>query len=263
MLSELKKLERRRKAQKHLDDLSNREEHVLVVHYSCESFYDRPEGQTPRVTSIAVRNFSSGQTESFSIHKVAELENVAFTDIDREYDELEKKMLREFYEFMKRHKTYDWIHWNMRDINYGFPALEHRYRVLNGTPEELDESRKYDLSRALVSIFGNNYIGHPRLVKLMEKNHITALDLLDGPGEAAAFEKKEFVKLHQSTLRKVDVLANILGRVIDGSIKTNATWRDKHGIHPIIIFEYIAKHWVLSLFASIIGIGSGIYSVFF
>jgi hypothetical protein len=263
MPSELKKLARRIKTQKHLDEFSNKEEHVLVVHYSCESFYDRPEGQTPRVTSIAVRNFSSGQTASFSIHKVAELEDVAFADIDKEYDKLEKEMLREFYEFMERHKTYDWIHWNMRDINYGFPALEHRYRVLKGNPEELDESRKFDLSRALVAIFANNYIGHPRLVKLMEKNHITALDLLDGPGEAAAFDNKEFVKLHQSTLRKVDVLANILGRVIDGSIETNATWRDKNGIHPKIILEYISKHWILSLTASIVGIGSGIYSAFF
>lgn len=263
MPSELKKLEKRKKAQKHLDEISGREEHVLVVHYSCESFYDRPEGQTPRVTSIAARNYASGQTASFSIHKIAELKGVAFADIDCEYDKLEKEMLKEFYEFMEKHKSYDWVHWNMRDINYGFPALEHRYRVLRGKPVELDESRKFDLSRALVAIFGNKYIGHPRLVKMMEANHITALDLLDGPGEAAAFENKEFVKLHQSTLRKVDVLANILGRVIDDTIKTNATWRDTHGIHPKIILEYIAKHWVLSLLASAVGIGSGIYGVFF
>lgn len=73
----------------------------------------------------------------------------------------------------------------MRDINYGFPALEHRFRVLKGKSEELDESRKFDLSRALVAAFGNKYMGHPRLIKLMEANHITTLDLLDGPGEAA------------------------------------------------------------------------------
>ena len=263
MPSELKKLERRKKALKHFDELSSREEHVLVVHYSCESFYDRPEGQTPRVTSIAVRNFASGQTASFSIHKVAELEGVAFGDIDSQYDSLEKEMLKEFYQFLSQHKAYDWVHWNMRDINYGFPALEHRFRVLKGKPEELDESRKFDLSRALVAVFGNRYMGHPRLVKLMKANHITALDLLDGLGEAEAFEKKEFVKLHQSTLRKVDVIANIFGRVIDGSIMTNATWRDRHGIHPKIILEYITKHWVFALITGLIGTGSAIYGFFF
>ncbi|GAD89655.1 MULTISPECIES: hypothetical protein [Vibrio] len=263
MPSELKKLDRRRKAQNHLDKISGHEEHVLVIHYSCESFYNRPEGQTPRVTSIAVRNYASGQTASFSIHKVAELKGVAFPDIDREYDKLEKEMLKEFYVFLEKHKNYDWVHWNMRDINYGFPALEHRFRVLKGKPVELDESRKFDLSRALVSIFGNKYIGHPRLIKLMEANHITALDLLDGPGEATAFENKEFVKLHQSTLRKVDVLANILGRVIDRSIKTNATWQDTHGVHPKIILEYITKHWIFSLLGSLISIGLGVYGIFF
>lgn len=263
MPSELKKLVKRKKALRQLDEISGKEEHVLIIHYSCESFYDRPDGQTPRVTSIAVRNFSSGQTASFSIHKVAEIKGVAFGDIDSQYDSLEKEMLKEFFQFLAQHKTYNWVHWNMRDINYGFPALEHRYRVLKGKPEELDESRKFDLPRALVAIYGNKYMSHPRLINLMEANHITTLDLLDGPGEAAAFESKEFVKLHQSTLRKVDVLANILGRVIDGSIKTNATWRDKHGVHPKIILEYIVKHWIFALITSAVGVASAIYVFFF
>jgi len=263
MPSEIKKRVRRKKALKRLDELSNNEEHVLVIHYSCESFYDRPEGQTPRVTSIAVRNYASGQTESFSIHKVAELTGAAFTDIDAEYDVLEQKMLKEFFQFMSQHKTYEWVHWNMRDINYGFPALEHRFKVLKGEPIELDESRKFDLSRALVSIYGNKYMRHPRLVKLIEENHITDRDLLDGPGEAAAFDEKEFVKLHQSTLRKVDVLANIMGRVIDESLKTHASWFDKHGAHPKIILEYIAKHWGFTLLTGAIGVGSAVYAIFF
>lgn len=263
MQSELKKLEKRNKTLKQLDEISSKEELVLIIHYSCESFYDRPEGQTPRVTSLAVRNFSSGQTASFSIHKVAELKGVAFIDIDSQYDVLEKEMLKEFFQYLAQHKNHIWVHWNMRDINYGFPALEHRFRVLKGKPEELDESRKFDLSRALVSIYGNKYMEHPRLIKLMGANHITTLDLLDGPGEAAAFEKKEFVKLHQSTLRKADVLANILGRVIDGSIKTNATWRDKNGAHPKIILEYIAKHWLFALITGVVGIAASVYSFYF
>ncbi|HHF3232176.1 TPA: hypothetical protein ACPJ2O_003762 [Vibrio diabolicus] len=142
MASEIKKLERRNKARKKLDELAKDEEHVLVIHYSCESFYDRPEGQTPRVTSIAVRNYASGQTASFSIHKVAELKHVEFAEIDKNYDMLEKEMLNEFYEFMKQHKAYFWVHWNMRDINYGFPALEHRFKILGGEPYILDDSKK-------------------------------------------------------------------------------------------------------------------------
>ncbi len=49
-----------------------------VIHYSCESFYDRPNGASPRITSIAVRRLDSGQTLSFSIHQVAEERSIPF-----------------------------------------------------------------------------------------------------------------------------------------------------------------------------------------
>lgn len=257
MTSELKKIERRKKTSTQLAALSADEDHVLVIHYSCESFYDRPEGQTARVTSIGVRNYASGQTASFSIHKVAELKQVAFNEIEKHYDVLEKEMLKEYFDFMKAHKTHMWVHWNMRDINYGFSALEHRFKILKGKPEFLEESKKFDLSRALVALYGNGYIGHPRLEKLMVKNNITAQDFLTGKAEATAFENKEFVKLHQSTLRKADVLANILGRTLDGSIKTNATWLEIHGFSLKLIGEVLSKHW----FFTLLGVVSAIVTI--
>jgi len=248
MTSALAKIERRKKARREVEEIHKNENHVLIIHYSCESFYDRESGQTPRITSIAARNFASGQTESFSIHKVAELAVCPPEDIETRYDELEKKMLGEFYDFLESHASYDWVHWNMRDINYGFAALEHRFKVLRGKPKaRLDESKKHDLSRINVALYGPSYIAHTRMKKLMEKNDIKALDFLDGAGEAAAFENKEFVKLHQSTLRKVDIISNILGRVIDGTLKTDANWRDQYGIHPAALIELAVKHWLFSL----------------
>jgi hypothetical protein len=255
MTSALAKIERRKKARREVEEIHKNENHVLIIHYSCESFYDRESGQTPRITSIAARNFASGQTESFSIHKVAELAGCPPEDIETRYDELEKKMLGEFYDFLESHTSYDWVHWNMRDINYGFAALEHRFKVLRGKPKaRLDESKKHDLSRLIVALYGPSYIAHPRMKKLMEKNGIKALDFLDGAGEAAAFENKEFVKLHQSTLRKVDIISNILGRVIDGTLKTDANWRDQYGIHPAALIELAVKHWLFSLVGLLLAI---------
>ena len=83
--------------------------------------FDRPDGATPRITSIAVRNFASGQTESFSIHKVAELKHIPIVDIPGHYDSLEKEMLDEFSQYLQSNDHCIWVHWNMRDINYGFP----------------------------------------------------------------------------------------------------------------------------------------------
>jgi hypothetical protein len=262
MSPEIKKLERRRKARKQLEKLSSNEDHVLVIHYSCESFYDRPEGQTPRVTSIAVRNYASGQTDSFSIHKVAELKHVPFAKIEHDYDTLEKEMLSEFYEFMKQHKAYEWVHWNMRDINYGFPALEHRFKILGGQPFVLDDSKKVDLSRVFVALYTNGYAPHPRIIKLMEMNLITAKDLLNGKGEADAFENKEFPELHQSTLRKVDVFCNFLDRALDGSLKTDSTWWEVNGVSIKVVGELVSKHWLFTLLVGLIGIAASVYTFF-
>lgn len=232
MLSELKKLIPRNKSR------------ILIIHYSCESFDGLPEGKSPRVTSIAIRNFLSGGTKYFSIHKVAERKKVAFDDIDSEYDALEKKMLKKFFKFLSDHKAYDWVHWNMRNDTYGFSALEHRFEVLEGKPKKLDDNRKFDLSNALVAVFGNEYIGHPRLIKLMEANNIPDHNFLMGSEEAKAFEKKDYFKLKRSTLRKVDALADIYHRVIHNKIKTNATWGDRHDVSPQIILEYFSRHWI-------------------
>jgi len=224
----------------------------LVIHYSCESFYDIKDGRTPRITSIAVRNFSTGQTTSFSIHKSAEQSGVSAPDIAARYDELEKHMLDEYFQFVKSRHGYGFVHWNMRDINYGFQAIEHRYKVLGGEPFIIDDARKFDLARALIAMYGVGYIphgAHGRLHGLMGLNNITAKDVLTGADEALAFENKEFVKLHQSTLRKVDVMANILERIQDGSLKTAASWRDRYGIHPAVMVEICKEHWALSLLA--------------
>ena len=90
------------------------------------------------------------------------------------------------------------------------------------------------------------YIGHPRLESLIALNKITAKDFLTGPQEAEAFENREFVKLHQSTLRKVDTLANIFHRTMDGSLTTRATWIDRHGLSPTAIGEWLREHWLVA-----------------
>ena len=168
---ELKRIKRRKKTKDKLNELYEKSETVLIIHYSCESFYDRPNGKTPRITSIAVRNLSSGQTESFSIHKIAELKGLPPQNIPQEYDSLEKEMLDEYFNFVQSHQGHYWVHWNMRDINYGFQAIEHRYRILNGEPIKGEEANKFDLARALIAIYGIGYIGHPRLQKLILKNN--------------------------------------------------------------------------------------------
>jgi hypothetical protein len=247
-----------KRAKQQLDDVFENSGHSVVVHYSCESFYDRENNpRSPRVTSIAVRNLDSGQTRSFSIHIIAERRGL-LDSIEQHYDQLEREMLQDFFEEVRVRQHCKWVHWNMRDANYGFEALENRIRALGGTPVSVPEANRYDLSRLLVSIYGTGYIAHPRLDNLMKRNHVTARDFLTGPEEAAAFEEKQFVRLHQSTLRKVDVLANLAGRAHAGDLKTLASWWEVNGRSIKATGEWLREHWLLGGLVAMLGVAGAI-----
>jgi hypothetical protein len=254
---ELNKLRVRREARQRFEGLNKKRNLLLILHYSCESFYDIRDGRTPRITSIAARDFAAGQTSSFSIHKSAEQRGVVPADIAGNYDALERSMLSEYFDFINTRHGYTFVHWNMRDINYGFQAIEHRYKVLGSTPFVIDDNRKFDLARELIALYGVRYVSHGahgRLHSLMELNRISSKDVLTGAEEAEAFDNKQFVRLHQSTLRKVDVMANILERTFLGSLKTDAKWRDIHSIHPSALVELVRDHWVTSLVVGVLAL---------
>ncbi|MGN7410625.1 hypothetical protein [Sporosarcina sp. SAFN-010] len=251
MANTKQRLNKRRKALIEIHNLIDDASQLLIIHYSCESFYDIKDGRTPRITSIAVRYFNTGQTETFSIHKIAE-KNGYLSEIESRYDEFEKIMLRDFYKFVKAHLNHNWVHWNMRDINYGFQAIDHRYSVLGGKPIPIPDSQKFDLARKLVDIYAD-YADHPRLEKLIELNNITKKDFLNGAEEAKAFEELKYVELHRSTLRKVDIFHSILERVIDKSLKVKSKWHHIYGFTPQGIFESLKDHWVFALISLIVG----------
>lgn len=249
---------RRRAAKAELAKLFQSPNSVIAIHYSCESFYDRPDGSSPRITSIALRNLGSGQTVSFSIHQLAERDRkVKPEEIESSYDGLEKKMLWEFYEFVGKNRHCIWLHWNMRDVNYGFAALAHRFKVLGGKElTEIPEAHLSDLARLLVGLYGVGYIGHPRLALIVEKNNISNKDFLTGEEEARAFVDKQYVKLHQSTLRKVDILTNLAERAHDGTLRTNATRSEIYGGEFAYWMILLQEHWAFALLAVVSAIAS-------
>lgn len=251
MASTRERLNKRKKALNEVRNLVNNATNLLIIHYSCESFDGLEDGRTPRITSIAVRYFNTGQTQTFSIQKVAEKKRL-LTEIDAHYDKLEKLMLTEFYNFVKTHLNYNWVHWNMRDSKYGFHAIDHRYSVLGGKPTSIPDSQKFDLARKLFDIYVN-YAEHPMLENLIDLNKITKKDFLTGLEEAKAFEEQKYVELHRSTLRKVDIFHAILERVVNNSLKTKSKWHHIYGVTPQGIFEYIKDHWTFSIITLALG----------
>lgn len=259
--SEIARLKNRKKNKKDIDDIYENRKQSYVIHYSCESFYKDglTANQSVRITSIGVRNLDSAQTHSWSIYTSAELKKCV-NSIEENLDILEKDMLDKYFLFMENHDECKFIHWNMRDQAFGFQALEHRYEVLGGKPYIIQDNKKYDLARILVALYGLNYAPHTsqngrkgRLMSLIEMNKIADQDALEGAGEAQAFEQKDFLKLHRSTLRKLDILANIFDRTHANKLKTNSSFVDKYGFHPIVIIEIIKSH-PLFIFIAFIGV---------
>jgi hypothetical protein len=235
-------LTRQKAARAAIKQLHEQAGSVLLVHYSCESFYDRPDGTSPRITSIAIRRLDSGQTHSFSIHKVAELHHADLAALDSNYDQFEREMLDDFYAFVRLNDRHRWLHWNMRDEGFGFAAIEHRYRVLAGQPIIIPDDRKHDLARMLIELYGPDYAGHPRLQSLIDLNKISRLAFMSGEEEAAAFDRKDYVALHQSTLRKVDIMENIFTRQVNEDLVTQASWWAKNGSSVQGALEYARDH---------------------
>ncbi|MEM7111517.1 MAG: hypothetical protein AAF614_03740 [Chloroflexota bacterium] len=259
-----RKIQRRTQARSRLTWLIDNSQHVIVIHYSCEGFYNCSNGSSPRITSIAVRNLKTGQSTSFSIHQIGEVKGYLIDEIDENYNELEKIMLDNFYSYANRHINANWLHWNMRNIDYGFQAIAHRYRVLGGEPVEINETQLANLSSLLSDIYGSYYIEHPKLPNITKKNKITDRDFLKGADEALAFENKEYVKLHRSTLRKVEILASLIQRAEENTLKTNTSRRDFYILYPEVVAEWLKDHWIsilLSFIAAIVSILSFALSI--
>ncbi len=254
----------RRSAERHaaldeLKDLFRRGDSAFVIHYSCESL-EQPDGRTPRVTSVAIRNLKSGQTQCFCIHKEAELAG-KLPPNPEDFDQLERQLLGRLFQFFKEHKDALWLHWNMRDVTYGFHAIEQRHLVLGGEPYTIPDESKRDISRALVAIYGASYTPHPRLKTIMEANDITSLGFMSGSEEAAAFARGEFSKVSQSTSRKVDVLAELAKRAVDSTLKTRSKLFEKYGLSLRGFVDMLMDNPlvpVLGVVASVIAIGAAV-----
>ena len=217
------------------------------------------DGSSPRITSIAVRHYASNQDRAFSIHQVAERSGILLGDIESHYNELEKQMLEDFFQYASTQPNdTKWLHWNMRDSTYGFAALEHRLQVLGGKPFSIRDSDKVDLPFVLKDIYGSEVAHHPRLATLVDLNALSKRGLLSGDQEPVAFAQHEYVKLDRSTLKQVDLIAEIAEGAAAGSLKTESTWRQQYGVSAGGLRDALSDNptWMI---LSLLGVPLGLF----
>jgi len=240
------------KTLKYLVQNSNK---ILFVHYSCQSFTDKNQELSPRITSIAAL-FNNGRIlKSFSIHYTAEILHIDRDDIEKNYNAIENVMLSDFFKFAESQYDYIWLHWNMVNINYGFEALEHRYKVLTGNDAyKISEESKYNLSKLILNKYGKDCVDDPKMYNLMDLNGGVHRDFLSGADEVRAFENKDYLKMHKSTMCKVYWFPYIFNLLIKNKVKTN-----KYNLNLILdrIFEKpLIK--IFSLIAMMVTIITGV-----
>lgn len=246
-----------KKQLKKLDDLNNK---ILFIHYSCESFYGKA-GYTPRITSIGVLNKENNESYIFSIHLTAQILKKDIKNLTTEdLDIIEKQMLDEFSQFVQMHLDYYWVHWNMSSASYGFQAISNRYRILGGSIINIPDTNKIDLPAIFGKLFTYSFEGHKpngQLLNLANRNHISVRDALPGIDEASAFDNKEYLKLHMSTLRKVDIIDRLYTSYKSNKLIHNARIKEIYDITIPGILELIKDSPILigiwSLIIFIIG----------
>ena len=94
----------------------------------------------------------------------------------------------------------------------------------------------------LIDLFSVHYINHPRMINIIKYNHISTIDLLTGKEEADAFNAGEYMKLHKSTLRKIDCFESLLTRVEEGKFKNMSSAIQKYGVTPKALMDLADKN---------------------
>lgn len=195
----------------------------IIVHYACESLYDNEKGLSPRVTAIIAQHYATEQTISFAFHETAEVLGFPKEAISENLDAVEKALLQRFNEFVQEHRNKFWIHWNMRNILYGFELIEHRYRVLTGeNMSTVPIESRINLNEIIKSRYGEGYVADPKLYNLMRLNGGEPKLLLNGKDEVVAFQAGEYLKMHNSALAKISFLSRLVHRMIEGRLVTTS-----------------------------------------
>lgn len=241
-----------------MKEVKDQPENFYIIHYSCQSLYDDNEALSPRITSIALTHYSTEQTVSLSTHSIAEELHIPREAVRDRFDEVERELLQKFYDFIRDRRDKYWIHWNMRNLTFGFEHLEHRYRVLGGAPAPvIPVERRLNLNDLLADRYGSRYAAHPKLKSLMELNGGIHRHFLSGEEEVQAFQNNEFIRMHNSTLCKVGFLSHVVHKLLKGRLRTASRGL---GVAIDRVFESRTAK-TIGLLATLITIGVGVWQV--
>lgn len=189
---------------KTLEELKKSQNSILILHYACTDVTKSPV----IITSISIKDYSTGQTLSFSFDEYGD----------------EKNLLSAFVTHMKKYQNHIIVTWNQKSSTYGIQHMQRRCKDL-GIDEDfpIDLEQVTDLDDIFTEKYGRGYVDDPKLRCLAEVNDITLQNFVDGFDEIRLFEEKEYKKIENSTNRKVNVIADYLSSAFNNKLRVSRT----------------------------------------
>ncbi|WP_338812709.1 hypothetical protein V9L05_15195 [Bernardetia sp. Wsw4-3y2] len=205
-----------------LNQITREHSQVLCIHYSYSNTYDDEYGDiSPIITTIVIQSLDEQIYKQFAIHLEANKAGITKDQIQDSYMDLELRVLTQYNNFVKRNKACYWIHWDMKDMSFGFEAIKHRYEKLFENLSEYCEipvNNCKNLSKIIEGSYGENFAEGPDTLKsLMLENskNIDCNKYLGLREESIEFEKKNFTTVADSVDLKVKFMSIALNRLKD------------------------------------------------
>ncbi|WP_163409013.1 hypothetical protein [Flavobacterium ajazii] len=204
----------RKIAVKNLNKTTEDPSKVLFVHYSESSTYDDDDygNISPIITSIVIKSLDGQTDKQFAIHLEADKADIPKDQIQDSYRELELRILKLYNDFVRRHLDCFWIHWDMKNIHFGFEAIKHRYeKIFENLDDycEIPNNKKKNLRTIIEGMYGDNFVtGSDTLKALMLCNSDNVEDstYLSKDNESYQFENKNFIAVIKSVDLKVEFI---------------------------------------------------------
>jgi hypothetical protein len=204
----------RKIAVRNLNKITEDPSKVLFVHYSESSTYDDDDygNISPIITSIVIKSLDGQIDKQFAIHLEADKADIPKDQIQDSYRELELRILKLYNDFTKRHLDCFWIHWDMKNIHFGFEAIKHRYEKIFESLDdycEIPNNKKKNLKTIIEGMYGDNFVsGADSLKSLMlcNSNNVEDSTYLSKDNESFQFENKNFIAMIRSVDLKVEFI---------------------------------------------------------
>lgn len=221
---------------------------VLFVHYSESNTYDDDDygNISPIITSIVIKSLDGQTDKQFAIHLEADKADIPKDQIQDSYRELELRILKLYNDFARRHLDCFWIHWDMKNIHFGFEAIKHRYEKIFESLDdycEIPNNKKKNLRTIIEGMYGDNFVSGSDTLKalmLCNSNNVEDSTYLSKDNESSQFENKNFIAVIRSVDLKVEFIKKATKKLsyknlIVSSKNNYAVFVDTVN-HPIVTF---------------------------